>query len=114
MDNHEGRRRRRYLHLVVDRRDRGDRETGDFVWDFSPAEGDRLDVSGIDADVYAAGNQTFTFIGDAAFSGTPGEINYVHAGGNTIIQMQTGTSADVEGVIRIYGILTPEASWFVL
>ena len=50
----------------------------------------------------------------AAFSGTPGEINYTHSGGNTYIQLQTGTVADVEGVIRLDGIVTPEASWFML
>ena len=84
------------------------------ITDFNFAEGDRIDLCGIDADVYAAGNQAFTFIGAAAFSGTPGEINYYHSGGNTYIQLQTGTSADVEGVIRLDGIVTPEASWFVL
>jgi Ca2+-binding RTX toxin-like protein len=89
-------------------------ETGDYISAFNPAEADRLHLYDIDADVYAAGNQAFTFIGAAAFSGTPGEINYVHVNGETIIQMQTGTSADVEGIIRIYGIVTPEASWFAL
>ena len=79
-----------------------------------PLEGDRLDLVGIDADVYAANNQEFRFIGAAAFSGTPGEINYVHHNGETIIQMQTGTSIDVDGMIRIAGIVTPDASWFVL
>ena len=77
--------------------------TADRVMDFDFADGDRIDLSGIDANVYAAGNQAFTFIGSAAFSGTPGEINYYHAGGNTYIQMQTGMSADIEGVIRSTG-----------
>ena len=90
------------------------RATADRILDFSFAEGDRINISAIDADVYAGGNQAFTFIGNAAFSGTPGELNYVHADGNTYIQMQTGTSPDVEGVIRIDGIVTPQASWFVL
>ena len=84
----------------------------DVVADF--AAGDRIDVSTIDADVYASGNQAFAFIGSAAFSGTPGEINYYHAAGYTFIQLQTGTSVDVEAVIRLDGILTPQASWFVL
>jgi serralysin len=88
--------------------------TSDLVTDFNPLEGDRLDLVGIDADVYAANNQEFRFIGAAAFSGTPGEINYVHHNGETIIQMQTGTSIDVDGMIRIAGIVTPDASWFVL
>jgi Ca2+-binding RTX toxin-like protein len=88
--------------------------TGDFICGFNFADGDRIHLAAIDADVYAAGNQHFTFIGAAAFSGTPGEINYYHADGNTYIQMQTGTSTDVEGVICITSIVTPEANWFNL
>jgi Ca2+-binding RTX toxin-like protein len=86
----------------------------DRIFDFYIAQGDRIDLSGIDANVYAIGNQAFTFIGTAAFSGTPGEIRYYHADGHTFLEMQTGTSVDVEGVIRVNGIHTPEASWFVL
>jgi serralysin len=86
----------------------------DVIWDFSFANGDRIDLSLIDADLYTAGDQAFRFIGTAAFSDTPGEINYYHSNGDTIIQMQTGTSADVEGVIVVQGTVTPEASWFVL
>ena len=88
--------------------------TADYVLDFNFAAGDRLVVSGLDADVYAAGDQAFTFIGSAAFSGTPGEINYVQQNGRTIIQMQTGTSPDIEGLIIIEALVTPQASWFVL
>jgi serralysin len=89
--------------------------SADFIYDFDLAEGDRIDLHSIDADVYAAGNQSFTFIGTAAFSGTPGELNYYYdENGDTCIQLQTGTSADIEGLIRLHGTVTPEASWFVL
>jgi hypothetical protein len=84
---------------------------------------DKIDVSGIDAKT-GPGNQAFTFIGTAAFTlnlstpentdVVPGEIRYYHAGGNTYIEMQTGTAVDVEGVIRLDGIGTPTAGWFVL
>jgi Ca2+-binding RTX toxin-like protein len=86
--------------------------TSDQVVDFNPAEGDRLDVSGIDANVYAPHDQAFTFIGSAPFSGTPGEINYFHSDGDTYIQLQAGTSMPV--MFRLDGIHTPEADWFVL
>jgi Ca2+-binding RTX toxin-like protein len=86
----------------------------DAITDFNFAQGDRIDLSAIDADIYTNGDQAFTFIGTATFSGTPGEINYMHVGGDTIIQLQTGTSPDVEAVIRLEGIHTPEATWFVL
>ena len=73
----------------------------DLITDFNRAQGDLIDVNLVDANVYANGNQAFTFIGANAFSGTPGEINYIHVGNETIIQMQTGTSPDIEGAIRI-------------
>jgi Ca2+-binding RTX toxin-like protein len=88
--------------------------TADVITDFNSAEGDVIDLAYIDADVYAGGNNVFTFIGASAFSGAPGEIRYYQSGGNTYIEMQTGTSLDVEGVICLNGLHTPEASWFVL
>jgi Ca2+-binding RTX toxin-like protein len=90
------------------------RATADEIWDFNAADGDRIDLAAIDADVTAAGNQAFTFVGGSAFSGAPGEVNYYWFGGNTYIQMNTGGNGDPEGVIRLDGIHTPEASWFVL
>jgi serralysin len=88
--------------------------TADTIVDFNPLAGDLIDLSGIDADIFSAGNQAFTFIGAAAFSGTPGEINFVQVNGDTIIQLQTGEAVDVDMAIRIPGLVTPEASWFVL
>jgi Ca2+-binding RTX toxin-like protein len=99
-------------------------DTADAVSDFDFAEGDRINLAGIDANVYIGGNQSFTFIGAADFTldattadpddVTPGEIRYYHADGDTFIELQTGTSPDIEGLIRIAGIVTPDASWFVL
>jgi hypothetical protein len=42
---------------------------------FAGTEYDRIDLSVIDANVYADGNQAFTFIGQAAFMGAPGEYS---------------------------------------
>jgi Ca2+-binding RTX toxin-like protein len=88
--------------------------TADMIHDFNRLESDEFNLTAIDADVFAAGNQAFTFIGTDAFSGTPGEIRYYHSGGNTYIEMQTGMAADVEGVIMLSGIHDPLASWFLL
>ena len=79
----------------------------DLIVDFDPLAGDRIDLSGIDANALAAGNQAFTFIGAAAFSGAPGEINFVQVNGETIIQIQTGVVTDIEMGIRISGLVTP-------
>jgi Ca2+-binding RTX toxin-like protein len=87
--------------------------TADLITDFNPAQGDKIDLSNVDANILVSGNQAFTFIGQAAFTG-PGQINFVQVGGETIIQMQIGQDPDVEGIIRIAGLVTPDASWFVL
>jgi hypothetical protein len=81
---------------------------------FGSYEYDQIDLNVIDADENAAGNQAFRFIGQAAFTGAPGEVNYLYSGGNTIIQLQTDTSTDIEGGIILQGLHTPEASWFNL
>jgi Ca2+-binding RTX toxin-like protein len=88
--------------------------TMDLISDFNFAQGDRISLTGVDANALASGNQAFRFIGQAAFTGAPGEINFVHVGNETIIQMQTGVDVDIEGGIRLAGLLTPEASWFLL
>jgi serralysin len=98
--------------------------TADIVMDFNRVQGDRIDLSRIDANISATGDQAFTFIGTATFTldaatpdpsdVRPGEIRYYHAGGDTYLEVQTGTEADIEGLIRLDGIHTPEASWFVL
>jgi trimeric autotransporter adhesin len=49
----------------------------DHIMDFSSAQGDRIHLTDIDANSTAAGNQAFTYIGAAAFSGTAGQLNYV-------------------------------------
>jgi Ca2+-binding RTX toxin-like protein len=91
-----------------------DAATADTIVDFDPLAGELIDLSGIDADVFAAGNQAFTFIGAAGFSGTPGEVNFVQVNGDTIIQLQTGQAVDVDMAIRIQGIITPDATMFLL
>ena len=52
----------------------GDFSTGtlDLIKDFSHAQGDRIDLSKIDPDAAAAGDQSFTFIGTAGFTGAGG------------------------------------------
>jgi Ca2+-binding RTX toxin-like protein len=52
----------------------------DTITDFTSGE-DKIDLSAIDADLGTAGLQSFTFIGDAAFSGVAGELRYDAATG---------------------------------
>jgi serralysin len=69
----------------------------DFVGNGS-LEGDRIDVSTIDANVLLAGNQAFTFIGGAAFS-QAGQLRY--SGG--ALQGSTDADTSAEFAIQLTG-----------
>jgi Ca2+-binding RTX toxin-like protein len=90
-----------------------DAATVDVVTDFSFAQGDRIDVEAIDANTTLGGNQAFTFIGTAAYSGA-GQIRVVDDGVNTFLAFSTDADPDNDGAIRLDGLLSPTAAWFVL
>ncbi|MGQ3293479.1 MAG: M10 family metallopeptidase C-terminal domain-containing protein, partial [Shinella sp.] len=48
----------------------------DRIYDFSRVEGDKIDLSRIDAVAATEGNEAFTFIGTDPFSKTAGELRY--------------------------------------
>jgi Ca2+-binding RTX toxin-like protein len=48
----------------------------DVIYDFAHAQGDKIDMSGIDANTLVTKDQPFTFIGTAAFHHTAGELRY--------------------------------------
>ncbi|HEX8450119.1 MAG TPA: calcium-binding protein [Allosphingosinicella sp.] len=62
----------------------------DHIRDFTPGN-DRLDLTAVDADSIAAGNQAFTWIGSSAFSGTAGELRAFQQGSEWIVE------GDVDG-----------------
>lgn len=58
----------------------------DVIADFSLAQSDRIDLSGIDAAPAAAGDQAFVYRSTDPFTGTGvGEVRIVHSGANTIL-----------------------------
>lgn len=83
------------------------------VTDFDQAGHEILDVSALDARP-AAGNQAFTFIGTAAFSGTAGELRYEVQDGRTLIQMQTDRDEVIEASLYLQGEYTLLATDFHL
>lgn len=48
----------------------------DDIIDFSRSQGDKIDLSGIDANIKASGDQAFSYIGSKDFTGKAGQLKY--------------------------------------
>ena len=93
----------------------------DVVWDFSQSA-DLIDLFDVDANHFAPGNGTFTFVGTGAFTGTSGQLHYDFR--STNVSGQTGwmtvVSGDINGdkqadiEIRLVGKHHLTASDFIL
>jgi Ca2+-binding RTX toxin-like protein len=93
----------------------------DVITDFNHAEGDKIDLSNINARpiIVLGGGQVsqvdtaFTFIGDQAFSAA-GQVRVAHENGNTIVQGNTLGTSGAEFEIELTGHHDLSASDFVL
>ena len=90
-----------------------DADQVDIVTDFNLQGGDVLDLHLIDADETLPGDQAFTFNGLAQFTG-PGQIYYFTNAADTYILLNTDADPDHEMAIRVNGVHTVTANWFVL
>ncbi|HEX8225761.1 MAG TPA: cadherin domain-containing protein [Allosphingosinicella sp.] len=86
----------------------------DVITDFSRAQADRISLSGIDANTGLSGNQAFTFIGAAAFSGVAGQLRYATSGGVTLVSGDVNGDGVADFQLELTGTLAPVASDFVL
>ncbi|QOR38456.1 hypothetical protein HNO52_07990 [Billgrantia diversa] len=82
----------------------------DIILDFDRAEGDLVDLSGIDADLATEGEQAFAWVGNAAFSGTAGELR--SEGGR--VQGDVNGDGVVDLQIDVLGIDSVRAEDFML
>ena len=74
---------------------------------------DKLDLHGIDAQLNAAGNQDFSFIGGAAFT-AEGQVRVVAEGDHTLVQMNTSGTSGAESELQLAGHVALSAHDFVL
>ncbi len=88
--------------------------TADRIYDFSIAQGDRIDLSLVDSDFTFSGNQSFDFIGTHAFTHNAGELRYMQSGGNTYVFADQNGDTIADFAIRIDGNVTLLAADFVL
>ena len=88
------------------------RQTADQITDFV-ADLDLIDLAAIDARSGSPGNQTFAFVGDDAFDAA-GQIRVTHAGGDTLVSLNTAGTGGAEAMIRLEGHVTLTEDFFVL
>jgi Ca2+-binding RTX toxin-like protein len=65
------------------------RNTADHLLDFSRDNGDKISLAQIDAIEGTAANDSFSFIGNSAFTGTAGELRFFVSNGDAIISADT-------------------------
>ena len=88
-------------------------ESADVITDFATGE-DRIDLSAMDANSSVAGNDAFAFIGNAAFSGTAGELRFSSNGVHTLIEGDINGDSVVDILIILNGDVALTGSDFIL
>jgi Ca2+-binding RTX toxin-like protein len=86
----------------------------DRITDFSHGQGDRIDLSAIDANTAAAGNQAFSFIGSGAFTHQAGQLRATVSGGATSIAGDLNGDGVSDFQIQLTGAIGLVAADFVL
>jgi len=86
----------------------------DTIFDFSGAGGDRIDLSGIDASTKTSGDQAFSFLGTAAFTGKVGELRYDKKTSDTYIYADINGDKKADFAIHLDDAVTLSKGYFVL
>ncbi|OWJ66121.1 calcium-binding protein [Inquilinus limosus] len=86
----------------------------DRIADFRHAQGDRIDLSVIDANTGAAGNQAFTFIGNGLYTHHAGELRFAVNGADTTIAGDVNGDGTSDFHITLTGHVALTAADFVL
>ncbi|NRP73969.1 Bifunctional hemolysin/adenylate cyclase [Ensifer psoraleae] len=86
----------------------------DSIYDFLTSEQDRIDLSAIDASTKLTGNQTFSFVGTAAFKGVAGELRYEKHLSDTYIYADVNGDKVADLKIHLDDAVTLTKDYFIL
>ncbi|OWJ67835.1 calcium-binding protein [Inquilinus limosus] len=75
---------------------------------------DRIDLSRIDADLTAPGDQAFAFIGTAAFGGAAGELRYEAMGGDLLVSADADGDGVADLAVKVRDLTGLTAADFIL
>ena len=88
--------------------------TGDRITDFSKADGDRIDLSLMDADTAKAGDQAFKFIGAGAFTKVAGQLHVTIVNGVPVLSGDLNGDGLADFQLHLPGTSNLQASDFIL
>lgn len=85
----------------------------DYIADFTRGS-DQINLSDIDANAVVAGNQAFSFLGSAAFTGRAGQVHFYREGATLIVSGDLNGDRVADFAITVAGATTLTAADFVL
>lgn len=85
----------------------------DVISDFQQGS-DVLDLAGIDAVPSTVFDNAFNFIGEAAFTGNPGQLRYRAVNGNTLVEADVDGDTNADFAVLLTGAFVLAANDFVL
>ncbi|MCB5176852.1 calcium-binding protein [Microvirga lenta] len=86
----------------------------DVIYDFSKREGDKIDLSLIDANSTKGGNQAFKYIGRRDFQKKAGELRYEKVKGSSYVYGDINGDGKADLTILIKGAATMPKGYFIL
>ncbi len=86
----------------------------DSIFDFSLTGNDRIDLSAIDANTSASGNQAFWYLGTSVFTGHAGELRYIKQASDTYVYGDVNGDKKVDFAIHLDDALSFEKGDFIL
>lgn len=86
----------------------------DLITDFNRGQGDRIDLSVIDANLRLAGDQAFSFLGTRAFTGDAGQLRFLQSGNTTVVLADQDGDRQADFGFEMSGRLMLMATDFIL
>lgn len=86
----------------------------DTIFDFSHAQGDKIGLSGIDANTTLSNDQAFVFKGTAAFSGGKGELHFDKQASDTYVYGDVNGDKVADFVLHFDDAIVFQANDFIL
>ncbi|MCJ2180045.1 right-handed parallel beta-helix repeat-containing protein [Novosphingobium album (ex Hu et al. 2023)] len=90
------------------------KSTPEIIGDFSRAQGERINLSALDANVLTSADDSFSFIGTHDFTGKAGQLRYEVSGGNTYIAGDTNGDGIADFHLELLGVTSLTSSDLIL